>query len=312
MKFGVAVTNAINPEITPDGQADYTARVALATEEAGLDSVWVAERTVYPTDIMDRYPSMFSPHHSRPDSQRVLEATTTLAYLAGITRRVRLGFSVLCLPFRNPVLNAKTIATLDVLSGGRVNFGIGTGWMWEEFEGVFADYDSRGSATDEHLEFFKLAAGQDVPEFEGKHFSLSGKVLFPRPLQKPHPPIWVGGKTDAALRRVATHGDYWNGIFVSPTDVRDRLARLAELCGERGRDPSTIGAAITMNLNLTERTQENGERVFLTGSDEEVIGDLKEYADAGLDYMIVSVTADSTDRTVELLHHFAQDLAPQI
>ncbi len=312
MKFGISVTNAVNPEITPDGQADYAARVTLAVEEAGLDSVWVAERTVYPTDIMERHPHMFSPHHSRPDSQRVLEATTTLAYLAGITSRVRLGFSVLCLPFRNPVLNAKTITTLDALSGGRIDFGIGTGWMREEFEGVFADYESRGSMTDEHLEFFKIASTQDVPEFAGEHFSVSGKVFFPRPVQKPHPPIWVGGKTEAALRRVATYGDYWNGIFVTPVDVKERLGRLAELCEERGRDPSDIGAAITMNLNLTERTMENGERVLMTGSDEEVVGDLRRYAEAGLDYLIVSVTADSTDRTVEFLHHFAQDLVPGI
>ena len=246
MKFGIAVTNAINPEITPEGQADYAARVALATEETGLDSVWVSERTVYPTDIMQRYPHMFSPHHSRPDSQRLLEATTTLAYLAGITSRVRLGFTILCVPFRNPVLNAKTITTLDVLSGGRIDFGIGTGWMPEEFDGIFADFDSRGTVTNEHLEVFKAACASDVPEFTGKHFSVSGKVFFPRPVQKPHPPIWVGGKTDAALRRVAIFGDYWNGIFVSPADVKDRLARLGELCEERDRDPSEVGAAITL------------------------------------------------------------------
>jgi alkanesulfonate monooxygenase SsuD/methylene tetrahydromethanopterin reductase-like flavin-dependent oxidoreductase (luciferase family) len=223
-----------------------------------------------------------------------------------------LGFTILCVPFRNPVLNAKTITTLDVLSGGRIDFGIGTGWMPEEFEGIFADFDSRGTVTNEHLEVFKAACASDVPEFTGEHFSVSGKVFFPRPVQKPHPPIWVGGKTDAALRRVATYGDYWNGLFVSPADVKDRLARLGELCEERDRDPSEIGAAITMNMNLTERTEENGERVALTGSDEEVVGDLRQYAEAGLDYMILSVTAASTDRTVELLHHFAEDLAPTL
>jgi len=312
MKFGVAVTNAINPEITPAGQADYAARLTLAAEESGLDSVWVAERTVYPTDIMARYPHMFSPHHSRPDSQRVLEATTTLAYLAGITKRVRLGFSVLCLPFRNPLLNAKTITTLDTLSGGRVNFGVGTGWMREEFEAIFADYDSRGAVTDEHLQIFIAACASDVPEFSGEHFSMSGNIFFPRPPQQPHPPIWVGGKTEAALRRVAIYGDYWNGIFVTPAEVQTKLTRLGELCDERGRDRSEIGAAITMNLNLTDRTMEDGERVLMTGSDEEVIDDLRRYEEAGLDTMIISVTGASTGQTVDLLRHFAEDLVPRL
>ena len=99
---------------------------------------------------------------------------------------------------------------------------------------------------------------------------------------------------------------------MSPVDVKERLERLGELCRERDRDPSEIGAAITMNMNLTERTEENGERVLLTGSDEEVVDDLRQYAEAGLDYMIISVTAESTDRTVELLHHFAEDLVPTL
>jgi probable F420-dependent oxidoreductase len=312
MKFGVTATNAVNPEITPQGQADYAARVAVAAEEAGFDSVWVAERTVYPTDIMQKYPDMFSPHHSRPDSQRVLEPTTTLAYLAGITSRVRLGFTVLCLPFRNPVLNAKTITNLDVLSGGRIDFGVGTGWIREEFEGVFAKFDTRGSFTNEHLEFFKLACSEDVPTYLGEHFEIKDKVFFPRPLQEPHPPIWIGGKSDAALRRVAIYGDYWNGIFVSPRDVTERLNRLANFCEERDRDPSTVGAAVTINVNFNERTVERGRRVLLTGSKEEIIGDLREYAKAGLDYMILSVTAENTDATVELIHHFAQEITPNI
>jgi len=309
MKFGVTVTNAINPNVTAAGQADYVNKATLAVEQCGLDSVWVADRTVYPVDIMDRHPEMFSPHHSKPDSQNLLESVTTLSYAAALTKRVLVGFSVLCLPFRHALLNSKMINTIDVLSNGRVQLGVGTGWMPEEFEAMDVDYKLRGQLTDEHLQLYKAVCAEPNPEFQGKHTSISGKTFFPGPIQKPHPPIWIGGITDAALRRTANYGDYWNAFKVTPHDVVERLNKLGEMCRLIDRDPSTIKASTTINMDLTDRQYEDGNRVIMTGTNQEVLDDIKRYEDAGLDYMIVSVTAPNTDDTVNYIYEFADKIA---
>jgi len=309
MKFGVTVTNAINPNTAPEAQGDYVTKVTLAVEQCGLDSVWVADRTFFPVDIMDRHPEMFSPHHSKPDSQNLLESVTTLSYVAALTKKVRIGFSVLCLPFRHPLLNSKMINTIDVLSNGRVNLGVGTGWMPEEFEAMRVDYSSRGKFTDEHLDVYKAVCANTAPEFKGEFTSISGKTFFPSPVQKPHPPIWVGGISNAALKRTVKYGDYWNGFKVTPNDVIERLGKLRDICSHTGRDPLTVKAATTINMDLTKRQYEGGHRVLMTGTNKEVLDDIKQYQDAGLNYMIVSVTASTTDETVKYVYEFADKVA---
>ena len=179
MKFGVAVTTSVTPAVTATAQAEYVRRMAGAIEDAGFDSVWVSDRTLFPADLPRRYPDRFGPGQASPDAQNVLESLATLSFVGGSTRRLRLGVSVLVLPFRNPLLNAKMITTLDVLSGGRVIYGVGVGWMPEEFASMGASYRKRGALTDEHIEIFKAACARDVPEFRGKHFSTSGMVFFP-------------------------------------------------------------------------------------------------------------------------------------
>lgn len=312
MKFGVTVTNAINPNTTAIGQADYVTKLTLAVEQCGLDSVWVADRTFFPVDIMERHPEMFSPHHSKPDSQNLLESVTTLSYTAALTKRVLIGFSVLCLPFRHPLLNSKMLNTIDVLSNGRLQLGVGTGWMPEEFDAMGVDYKLRGKLTDEHLELYKAACDDPTPEFQGEHTSISGKVFFPNSIQKPHPPIWIGGITDAALKRTAKYGDYWNAFKVTPDDVPERLNKLAKICDSIGRDASTIKASTTINMDLTERQYEGGDRVMMTGTNQEVIDDIKRFEDSGLDYMIVSVTAPDTNDTTKYIYEFADKIAALI
>ena len=206
MKFGVGLKTARTRGLSPQAQVDDLKRLALAAEELGFDSVWVPDRTVFPPDIAARYPDGgYGPKGSIPDSQLVLEPHTVLSFLAGATSKIGLGFSVLVLPFRNPVVNAKRVTTLDVLSNGRVLFGVGVGWMPEEFEGVDASFPDRGALTDEHIELFKALCTEDSVEYRGEHFQITGQVLYPKPQQQPHPPIWVGGSTRAAVRRTGTY-----------------------------------------------------------------------------------------------------------
>ncbi len=313
MKFGITITNAVNPAVTPASQADYVTRLAVVAEEAGFDSIWVSDRTVFPVDIAERYPEMFGPHHSEPDSQNLLEAMTALSFVAGLTSRVRLGMSVLVLPFRHPILNAKMVTSLDALSHGRAIFGVGIGWMREEFEAMGASYADRATVSDEHIEIFKAVCTQETPEYHGKHFSLSGKTFFPRPVQQPHPPVWVGGKTDAALRRTARLGDCWNGLFLTPPELAEKRATLKRLCEENGRDPESVETALTSNLNMHERkVSDSGDRVLLTGSLTEITDDLRRYKDTGLDHVLLSVYARSTDATIDSVRRLADEVVPRV
>ena len=228
MKLGLSATFALALGAPPDEKGAYACRLASLCEEAGLDSIWFADRTVYPVDLAERYPDRWGPGKMDPKGQNVLEPVTTLSFVAGQTSRITLGFSVLILPLRHPVLNAKMVTTLDVLSGGRVVFGAGLGWMPEEFEGMSADYRTRGRVTDESIEMFKALCTQDAASYTGRHFRISGKTFYPKPLQKPHPPVWIGGGSRAAMRRAARLGDVW---FPMTLDADDLSAQVVGACG---------------------------------------------------------------------------------
>ncbi len=313
MKFGVAVTTSVTPAVTAEAQAEYVRRLAPVVEEAGYDSVWVSDRTVFPADLATRYPDMYGPGLSNPDAQNVLEALTTLSYVAGSISKVRLGMSVLVLPFRNPVLNAKMITTLDVLSGGRVIFGTGVGWMAEEFEAMGAPYEHRGPHTDEHIEMFIALCTQDVAEYSGDHFSTSGMTFFPRPVQKPHPPIWVGGNTNAALRRAAKYGDAWHCIRLTPEELAGKRLTLSEYCADEGKSPEAVQITLRSTVRFGQpQPSPDGGRVLLTGSVSDIVDDLKRYGEAGLEYLVLSVAADDTESTVEAVNRFAEEVVPKI
>ena len=313
MKFGVGVTTGISPAVTSVAQAEYVTQLAEVVEETGYDSIWVSDRTVFPTDLAARYPESYGPGGSDPDSQNVLEALTVLSFVAGATKRVRLGTSVLVLPFRNPVLNAKMITTLDVLSGGRVIFGVGVGWMQEEFEGVGASYRDRGALTDEHIEMFKALCTEEVAEYGGKHFQLRGMVFFPKPVQRPHPPIWVGGNTRFALRRAARLGDGWHGTRATPKELVKKRESLRRLCEENGRSPDSVAVTLRATLVLGEpQRSQSGERVPLTGTAGEILEDIRRYEEAGLEYLVISVAAADTESTIEAVRRFADDVVSRV
>ena len=243
----------------------------------------------------------------------MLEALTTLTFVAGMTRTARLGISVLVLPFRNPVLNAKMITTLDVLSGGRVIFGVGVGWMPEEFEAMGASYADRGSLTDEHIEMFKRLCTQDVAEFQGEHFRTSGMVFFPKPVQRPHPPIWVGGNTRTALKRAARVGDAWHGINLTPGELAAKRESLRRLSKEHGREDGSVQVSLRANVRIGEtQHSDTGDRTPLTGTVDDIVDDLRRYEEAGLEYLVLSVAARDTESTIEGLHRFADEIAPRV
>ena len=182
MHFGVGL-----PHFRRLASTEAIVTVAQQAEALGFDSVWVSDHIVVPRSAIPRFGEVF------------FEPFTTLAYVAGKTKRVRLGTSVIILPYRHPLFMGKALATLDVLSGGRVIVGAAVGWLAEEFEALGIPFTERGARSDEALKVMRALWTEAEPKFEGKFFRFAGIRAEPKPLQKPHPPIWIGGNSPAAF-----------------------------------------------------------------------------------------------------------------
>src|SRR6266852_6271788 len=230
MNFGVWLPNCRHLA-TPD----IIRGAAVRAEELGYDSVWVSDHVVVPhANVVNFGDTIFDP-------------LVTLAVIAGATRRVRLGTTVLIVPYRNAVVTAKMISSLDALSGGRFVFGIGAGWVAAESAMLGVPFAERGAMTDEYLEAMQELWTNQAPSFSGKYTQFSGLKFEPKPVQKPHPPIWVGGHSRAALRRTAQFGAAWHPINRSPEELRAGRAELARLCQARGR---AVPPAITLRNDV--------------------------------------------------------------
>nr|MCS5668648.1 TIGR03619 family F420-dependent LLM class oxidoreductase [Dehalococcoidia bacterium] len=192
--------------------------IAKKGEEFGFDSLLTGDHILVPRNISSPYPYTESGEFPGSTSGESMEQITLLSYIAGQTSKIRLVTSVLIVPHRNPLVAAKSLATLDVLSGGRLVVGVGVGWMREEFQALgLPPFEERGAVTDEYIRAFKELWTEDDPHFEGKYISFDDISFLPKPVQKPHPPIWVGGESRPALRRTAELADGWYPLGSNPT-----------------------------------------------------------------------------------------------
>jgi probable F420-dependent oxidoreductase len=222
------------------------------------------------------------------------------------------------LPYRNPIVTAKMLASLDVLSGGRVIVGAGVGWMKEEFENLQApEYAERGRVTDEYIRAFRELWSSDNPTFKGKFVNFSNLIFLPKPVQKPGIPIWIGGHSKSALKRAGQLGDGWHPIGGVPTiplepeDVKKDLATLADFARKAGRDPTTIRVALKGSLFDKEKKIADRRRRFM-GSAEEIAADIRDYGAAGVDTMIFDVRRPSTAETLERMEWMAKEVYPKV
>src|SRR6266481_7680705 len=224
MKFGVWI-----PTCRHLATVENIRHSAVRAEQLGYDSVWVSDHVVVPqANIVNFGETIFDP-------------LVTLGVLAGATSRVQLGTTVLIVPYRNAVVTAKMVSSLDALSGGRVVLGVGAGWVAAESAMLGVPFAERGPMTDEHLEAMRELWTSPAPSFAGKYTQFSDLTFEPKPVQKPHPPIWVGGHSRAALRRTAQFGAAWHPINRSPEELRAGRAELTRLSKVRGRtEPPTV------------------------------------------------------------------------
>jgi probable F420-dependent oxidoreductase len=251
------------PTASPFATPELLAAVGREAEARAVHAIWVGEHVVTFEQYASRYPYAETGQMPMPAGSGLLEPFTALSFLAGVTTSVRLGTAMCLLPQRNPVYSAKEVATVDWLSKGRVDLGVGVGWLREEFDAVQVPWDRRGARTDEYLQVLRALWCDDPSSFSGDYYTLPPCSLHPKPVQDPHPPIHIGGESEAALRRVARTGQGWHTVDRVPADLPDALARLDALLGAEGRTRADITVTVSpyfkpLDPVITEQYAEAG------------------------------------------------------
>jgi probable F420-dependent oxidoreductase len=292
-------------------------RFAQRAEALGFYCITIADHVIVPTHISVPYP--YTVDGKYPGTGYHLETLTTMSFLAGATDRIRFITSVMILPYRNPIVTAKMLASLDVLSGGRVIVGAGVGWMKEEFETIRTEaYEERGKVTDEYIAAFRELWTSNKPSFNGKYCSFSDIIFLPKPVQKPTIPIWIGGHSKQAIRRAARLGDGWHPIGGVPTiplepeGIKKDLEMLVDYALKAGRDPKQIRVALKGSLFDREKQITPGKRRRFIGAAEEIASDIRDYRSAGVDTMVFDVRQPSFSATMERMEWMAKEVFPQV
>ena len=297
MKFAISLP-CTGPLATGPAALDSLRIVAQKAEALGLESIWVPDHVVIPTTVNSRYPYNKSGKFPLPPEMGFLEPMTALGFLAGVTQRIRLGTSALVLPHRNPILTAKMIATLDVLSQGRIILGAGIGWMEEEISLLGAPFKRRGALSDEYLRAMRELWTNPDPHFEGEFCHFSGIKCEPKPVQKPLP-VWIGGHSNRAMRRIAEYGDGWLAVPKTLEDFQDGVARLKSACDTAGRDVTRLEILIAPGYapNL-----------------ESFLDQVKQYQDLGYEYFSASIPYWSKDleHALGIMEEFAEKVGLSI
>jgi probable F420-dependent oxidoreductase len=280
-------------------------------EALGFASVMIADHLVFPVTIKSKYP--YTVTGVFPGQGDVLDQLSLMAFVAAKTTRLRLVTSVMIVPYRNPVLTAKALATIDVLSKGRVTLGVGVGWMREEFEALDApDFDRRGSVTDEYLRIFKTLWTESPSSFAGRFYRFDALRCQPQPVQKPHPPIWVGGHSKPALRRAAQFGDGWHPVGANPavplppTELRALLDELYRLAEAHGRDPKSLTISYKAPVyDLGEPLLgPRGERRPFSGGAAQIADDITTYARLGVSEIVFDFRSESLAESLDRMERF--------
>jgi probable F420-dependent oxidoreductase len=254
--------------------------IARSAESAGLDSVWVSDHVVHPLTGPADYPYAAGGPPFRPE-WGYLEALTTLALIAGATDRIRLGTSVLLLPMRETLLAGKQLATLDVLSGGRVTVAVAAGWWRAEFEALGADFDSRGARLDEQLRALRALWSDGAGEWQGRQVRFPPVALRPTPAQTGGPELWIGGRGPRVWRRVAeTPGAGWHGIGYQREQLTEARAAIAVACDAAGREPATVRYSTATGMPADR---------------ERLLRRLTDLAESGLTQVVLIPRAESMD-----------------
>jgi probable F420-dependent oxidoreductase len=279
MKVGVNLIN-FGPGVTPQSLA----RWVQLTETLGYHSMMTSDHIATTPDVHARYPAPF------------YEPLSILGWLAGVTQNIAIGTTVIIVPYRSPLETARALANIDQLSGGRLIFGVGVGWAQQEFDGLGVPFQQRGAMTNEYLAAIQTLWTQDVASYEGRFVSFQDVHTAPRPVQSPHPPIWVGGASDAALRRALRYGDAWHPIRIHWPQFRDtELPRLQAMAEQEGRSLPALCPRI--RLRLTASPMPDDQRCMGEGTLDQVHADMEALQAIGCSHVLLDTYYDDPDAT---------------
>ena len=287
------------PNQGPLATGEAVATFAREADRRGVASLWVSDHVIFPRTATGNYPGGRFPH---PPDKPYLEPVVTLAAAAVCTARSRLGASVFILGHRHPVVMAKMLTSIDALSNGRLICGVGVGWWKEELEILGAPFHRRGRQADEILKIFKTLWSEDNPSFGGDFFRFRDIGFAPKPVQKPHPPIWVGGDSPGAFRRVVTLGDGWHATSKTPAEFAEALGRLRAVADRAGRALDTI----ELSLRFTLRDD------LLAKGTQAVVDLLAEYKRLGLRHVLLEFRRDELGRMLEILEVVTGTVRPAV
>ncbi|HML95041.1 MAG TPA: LLM class F420-dependent oxidoreductase [Thermodesulfobacteriota bacterium] len=283
MKIGIAL-----PVFGKYAGRDEILETALAAEALGYDSIWVSDHVVVP-DSHNVFGDVF------------YDPLIALGFIVSATSRIELGTSVMVLPYRNPLVLAKSVSSLDALSGGRVVLGVGSGWLRGEFEALGVDYGQRGRMTDEYIEIMKELWTKGSPAYEGEYFSFSGIRFEPKPGRKPHPPVWVGGESRRAVERAVKYGDGWHPVGLGPEEVEVKAREIRSLLPDEKRESFVI--SLRRNVEINEG-REFGPEETLRGTLGKIRDGIESYREAGVQHLILYVLSGEFEgvlRTMRVL-----------
>jgi len=321
MEFGFSI-----PPRGPMATPENIATLAQQGEAMGFGIIAVTDHIIFPKDIQSMYPgSSTGQYYAAGDGQgEYLEALALLSFLAGITSSVKLLTAVMVIPNRPPILTAKTLATIDVLSKGRIIVGCGVGWMREEYDVLGSPpFEKRGAVANEYIRAFRELWTQDSPTFDGTYSRFANIVFSPKPVQKPYPPIWTGGESPAALRRAGQLADGWYPFtdnahvpLGTPGQFAEVAAKVKRHAREAGRDPDSMALAYSANWYNDQEAERlpDGTRRPLTGTPAQIADDIKRYAEVGVRHMMLSMVVRrpgvTVQQSLERMERFATKVMP--
>lgn len=277
------------PLVSPQNDAAYVSALARGAEERGFHGIWLGEHVVLFDDYDAEYPYEDDGKIPVGGDKGLLEPITALSFMAAQTTRIRLGTGICLVPQRNPVYTAKEIAAVDYLSGGRVDFGVGVGWLEEEFAALDVPFARRGARCQEYLEVIKSLWQDEVSSYSGDFYTLAPCRQYPKPIQQPGPPIYFGGESDAALRRVAAMGDGWYGFNATADETRNHLSRLEGFLENKGRSRADVEVVICPYGHRLNKDR------------------AAEYEDAGIDELVTMIVGRDLDELERWLDRLADD-----
>ena len=286
-------------------------RTAEKAEAIGLDALWASDHLIMPALRVSRYPGRADGQLPDAWKQTYYQPFSVLNYLAARTRTVRLGTSVLILPMRNPIEVAAQIAELDQLSEGRVNFGVGVGWYREEFEALGYPFERRGARANEGLAILKTLWSETEAAFDGDFYRFAGARMGPKPKQRPHPPIYVGGNSPAAMRRTARFGDAWHPFRMTPALLAELRPTLEAALTAEGRPADGFPIAPKLALTFQDGPPAEGQAPT-EGRPQDIIDALRSFQDAGATEFCFDIATETLDVALDTLDRFANDIRPKV